>query len=296
MLAILRPRTLQLYVLREFAIAFALALAACTLFMLLGIFFMKTSDYEEFGITLGQVAMLTPYLMPKALGLSVPPATMIAVATVFGRLSAENEILAAQAGGAPIRVMALPLLVCACFLSAFGLWCSQGGLRWGYSTIRSEVLKVDKLAFFESLDRPGNSITLKLESGGVARINWLPHDRDPKTGADRHPVHIAYFQNQEVARMVLAKHHVAKYHRGPTGEERILTLTLEDAQVLGERTRVVESKEARPELGDMKSFCGELMLEIKLPPPSQFITIGDSRGDRGWMENRETARAILGTF
>lgn len=298
MLGILRPRTLQLYVLREFAIAFSLALVACTLFMLLGIFFMKAADYEEFGVTIWQVALLSPYLMPKALALSVPPAAMIAVTIVFGRLSAENEILGAQAGGAPIRALALPLLLCGCVLSAFGLWCNQGGLHWGYGKIRNEIFRIDNLDFFSSLEKPGNSVTLKLESGGVVRINWLPWERDPETQQVRRPIHIAYFQNQEVGRMVLAKDYMAHPYEkgGGLTKERVLTLTLKDARVLGERSRVVGAKSSRLDLEDLRSFCKESTLDIKLPPPSAILNIGETRGEKGWMDNYLQSRIIARSF
>jgi len=296
MLDILRPRTLQLYILREFGIAFGLALAACTLFMLLGIFFMKAADYEEFGVTLWQVALLSPYLMPKALALAVPLAAMIAVTTVFGRMSAENEILAAQAGGAPLRALALPILLCGCALSVFGLWCTQGGLRWGSTKIRNEVFKIDNLDFFASLEKPGNSASLTLENGVVVRINWLPWVRDPETQSVRRPIHIAYFQNQEAGRMVLAKDYTSRYDKSSSGSDRILTLTLKDARVLGERSHAVDNKSNHLDLEDMKSFCSESTLEISLPPPSKIVSLGDTRGERGWMDNYELAGSIGATL
>jgi len=285
-----------LYILREFAIVFALALLACTLFMLLGIFFMKASDYAEFGVTLGQVALLAPYLMPKALAMGVPPAAMIAVTIVFGRLSAENEILAAQGGGAPIRALALPLLLCGCVLSCFSLWCNQGGLRWGYSTIRDKVLRIDDTDFFARLEKPGNSLMRPTESGSV-RINWLPLVCDSQTGEKRKPIHIAYFQNQEVGRVVLARDYVAAYERGgPSGKDRIVKLTLKDARGVGERARTVEGKSNRLDMEDLKSFCKETTLEISLPQPSSIISIGDSRGERGWWDGLSQADKIAGTF
>jgi len=295
MLEILRPRTLQLYILREFAIAFALALTACTLFMLLGIFFVTASNYEEYGVTIWQVALLTPYLMPKALALSVPLAAMIAVTTVFGRMSAENEVQAAQAGGAPIRALALPLLLCGCALSAFGLWCTQGGLRWSSSKMR-EAFKMDNPEFFSSLEKPGNSVSLTLESGVVAHINWLPWVFDPETQRVRRPIHIAYFSNQEAGRMVLARDYKADYDTSNSSASRILTLTLKDARVLGERSRALDTKSSHLDLEDMKSFCQESTLEITLPPPSKIFSIGDSRGERGWMDNYELAVVIRKTM
>jgi lipopolysaccharide export LptBFGC system permease protein LptF len=292
----LGPHTLQRYILRQLVIAFGLAMAACTVFALLCIFFMMKADYEEFGISLGQVAMLSPFLLPKALALAIPLAGLIAAVTVFGHLSAENEILAAQAAGAPIRALALPVLGFAVVLCGLCLWCNQGGLRWGYSTIRNEVFKLDQPEFFKSLARPGNSVSLKLDGGSMVRINWLPEQCGLATGATLRPIHIAYFQGQDVSRVVLARNHEVLPTRGGVGRERVITLTLWDAQVLGERTHPAEERAVRADLTDLKSFGRELTLEITLPPPSSFLNIGASRGEKGWLDNYRDGNEVVKSF
>ncbi|HYG74165.1 MAG TPA: LptF/LptG family permease [Planctomycetota bacterium] len=293
MLRIFRSWTLQRYVLGEFAISFVLAVTACTLLMLLGVFFMKAADYEEFGVTTGQVAMLFPYLLPRALSWAIPPAAMIAVTTVFGRLSAENEIIAAQAGGAPLRVLAFPILIAGLLLSGFCLWCNQGLLSWGNSTIRNEIFKLDKPEFFTNLERPGNSVPLKPEGGGVVHINWLPHEKDEKTGQIRRPIHIAYFQNQDVGQTVLARDYTADPSQVDQFGSRILVLTLKDAQVFGERQpQSGAGGTNRPNLSDMQSFCKEFTLQITLPRPSKLLDLGKTRGEVGWWDNYEQAELI----
>ena len=57
---IFRARTLQKYVFREFIKTFALALSACVLLFLIVMMFVASSQYEEYGITVGQVALLSP--------------------------------------------------------------------------------------------------------------------------------------------------------------------------------------------------------------------------------------------
>ena len=276
MLTLLRSRTLQRYVLREFGNVLCLSLLACTLFMLLATFFITASEYEEYGITLGQVALLFPYLLPRTLSFSIPPAAMIGATLVFGRLSAENEIIAAQAGGAPLRVLAAPILICGLLLSGVSLWCTQGGMHWGYSTIRYEILNLDNPeTFLKKLDREGKSITLKRDGGGIAHINLLPHVHEA-SGHVRKPIHIAYFQDQQVGWTVLAgDHHYAPEARGDTNE-RILTITLMDAQVLGKDP----------------TYWRELTTEIKLPPLDTFINIGDTRGTKGWWQNYNEGKQI----
>jgi len=292
MLRVLRSWTLQRYVLSEFAISFILAVTACTMLMLLGVFFMKAADYEEFGVTTGQVAMLFPYLLPRALSWAIPPAAMIAVTTVFGRLSAENEIIAAQAGGAPLRVLAFPILLAGVVLSGFCLWCNQGLLNWGNSTIRNEILKLDKPEFFTNLEKPGNSVPLKTEGGGVIHINWLPHEVDAQTKKVRRPIHIAYFQNQEVGQTVFARDYLADSSNVDASGSRILVLTLKDAQVFGEKQAQAGTSASRPNLSDMQSFCKEFTLQITLPRPSKLLDMGKTRGEVGWLDNYAQAAMI----
>ena len=271
---IFRPVTLQRYVLREFVIAFGLALAACTCFMLLATFIMKADDYEEFGATPAQIALLSPYLLPAVFAYTVPLAGMIAAIMVFGRLTAENEILAAHAGGVPLRALALPIGICGIFMSGFCLWCNQGGVNWGYSTIRNEVLKIDKPEFFKSMEKEGSSITKKMEGGDVIKLSLLTHERDGATGIVRRPIFIAYFKNQDVGETLLAKDYTSAYHGTIT--ERKLILTLKDAQVLGQRP----------------SFCGEMALDIPLPAPSTLINFGETRGNKGWWQNFVDAQLV----
>ncbi|MFH0937906.1 MAG: LptF/LptG family permease [Planctomycetota bacterium] len=277
MLTILRAHTLQRYVLREFGKVFALSLLVCTLFMLLAIIFITAREWEEYGVTVGQVSLLFIYLLPKTLSYAVPPATMIAATMVFGRLTAENEMLAMQSGGAPIRVIALPAILSTFVLSLGCLWCNQTGLYWGFSTLRNDVLKLNEPeSFLKGLQKEGASLSLKPESGGLVRLNMLPHTRDPNTGATRMPIHIAWLKNNEVGRTILAADH--QYEPGPAARnERVLTLTLKDAQVMG----------------DEPAFTTEFTTdELRLPPLDQIINIGDTRGQRGWYQNWEEANNI----
>ena len=302
MLKIFRTWTLHRYILREFGISFTLALTACTLIMLLGVIFTFGNNFESFGLSTGRIAMLSPYLMPRAFCWSIPPAAMIAVIFVFGRLAAENEIIAAQAGGAPMRILAFPIIFCGFILALFCLWSNQGLLRWGNLMIRNEVFKVDKKEFFTNLEKPGNSAALPLDAGGVVYINWLPWEKDPVTSEIRKPIHIAYFQNLETGQTVLAKDYTADYQIGEKGE-RILILTLRDAQVFGESQQQAHSQQqqpsamqSKPGMSDMQTFCKEFMLEITLPQPSKLLDIGESRGEKGWLDNWSAAVLIKKSY
>lgn len=297
MLKILRPRTIQLYVLKNYLLSLVTALSACAFFFLLVVVLKTVTQFEEFGLTTAQAAMLAPYLLPHVLTYSVPLSTMIAATILFGKLSAENEILAAQAGGAPLRAVALPVLLVSLVLCGLCLWCNQAGISWGYSTIRDEVVKVDKLEFFENLEKPGNTLTQKLEGGGVVRINWLPHETMPN-GVSRKPIHITHFQNDQIGTTVWARDYTRKYQSaslakvaGEKGSdqpiERSLMLTLKEAQVY-RQTPGVQSVE-------QPSFFLEYTHQLTLPQPSSIISIGETSGQRGWLDNWEYAMRVENT-
>ncbi|HYF52528.1 MAG TPA: LptF/LptG family permease [Planctomycetota bacterium] len=263
------PSTLQRYVLREFWKIFSLSLLACTLFILLMTLFRQAGEWEEYGISVTQVAALSPYLMPHPLAYAVPLAVLLAATMVFGRLSAENELLAAQAGGAPIRVLALPIVLSAALLCCGTLWCTQAGLRWGYSSIKNDVLKISKPeAFLKNLQKEGTSFTLPLEGGEIVRINMLPHVRDEEAGKVRRPIHISYFSGQDVGKTILAEDY--EVDSSLVGKaDRTLTLRLIDMQVLGSQPM----------------FARDIVKPFPLPPLDKVIKIDDSRGKRGWMQN-----------
>jgi lipopolysaccharide export LptBFGC system permease protein LptF len=276
MLKLFRGRTLQRYILREFVVIFGLALAACTLLMILVTLYQMNSEY---GQEVSRLALLFPFLLPKALGWSIPMATLIASTMVFSRLSAEDEILAAQAGGAPLRAMTIPILASGVFLASYCLWNNQGGLAWGNSMIRNQVLKLDKPEkFFDTLNQPGTSLSVPTDNGATAHINLLPLITDPKTHAVRRPIHIAYFQNQQVALTVIAEDFTYKLFT--KNNENVLNLTLRGAQRLGESP----------------AYFDEVTMEIPQPPLDSIIDIGKSRGQLGWLDNYADSVAIRKTY
>ncbi len=65
--------TLMWYVLSEFLVSFVLTLSAMTILMLLFLSLKMAADYSDFGVTSSQVLMLSPFILPMALALALPP-------------------------------------------------------------------------------------------------------------------------------------------------------------------------------------------------------------------------------
>lgn len=279
MLKDFRARTLQWYVLREYLITFTLTLGATLLFAIIAFLFVKSDDYERFGISVGRMALLIPYLFPQPLAWAIPPAAMIAAILVFGRLSADNEIIAIQSGGAPLRTVILPLLMFAVLLSGFCLVCNQWLLRWGYQHIRNEVLKLGKEDFFTQLEKSGNTVSIPVDENSTIRINWLPWTQNAESGKTIRPLHIVFFKAHQTVFSVYAEDYQSKF-AGVIDDRRVLQLTLRNAQVFRE----------------LPSFFEETTVEFLLPSPTTLIEIGESRGERGWLDNYALAESVHGSL
>ena len=290
MLRIFRAHTLQRYILREFVFIFALSMAACTALMMVATLYQLANDYESQGITVGRIALLFPFLMPKPLAYAIPSAVLIAATLVFSRMSAEDEVLAAQAGGAPLSVMMAPVVAASVLLSLFCLWNNQWGLSWSNDAIRNQVLKLDDpKSFFEQLNQPGKSVPVSNENGGMARINLLPLMIDPVTKAVRHPIHIAVFKDEQVARTVIAddftneivERTIPPRFKGdrPT-VENVLSLTLKGAQILGESP----------------AYFSEVKVDFPQPSLDTIISFGRSTGQKGWLENYRAVETVHATL
>jgi lipopolysaccharide export LptBFGC system permease protein LptF len=259
--------TLMWYVLREFLVTFALTLTAVTILMLLFSAYKMASDLDNFGgITPAELLMLAPFIMPHALGLALPPATMIATVMVFGRLNAELEILAAQAGGAALRKFVWPLIAFSVLISLCSLWLLDSGVRWGNSTIRTQVLKINKPEFYQSLDKPGKSMSIPQDQTHSTRINLLPYET-ASDGTVLRPVQLVVFQSGRVAQTVFARDH--RFEVGESGTDHILKIYLTGVESYSDRIM----------------FMDNTAFDFTLPDLGMMITLGNSRGEKSWREN-----------
>ena len=103
------------YVLSELLQVFLVALSALTLFMLvIGL----VKEAQQQGLGLMQILALIPYVLPEAMRFAVPGTMLFAVASVFGRMSASNEITALKAAGITPMAVIWPATACGGWSSA----------------------------------------------------------------------------------------------------------------------------------------------------------------------------------
>ena len=107
------------YVLIELLQVFLVSLSALTLFMLVvGL----VKEAQQQGLGLLQIARLVPFVIPEAMRFAVPGTMLFAVASVFGRMSATNEITALKAAGITPMAAIWPAIALAVVVSFVSVW------------------------------------------------------------------------------------------------------------------------------------------------------------------------------
>jgi lipopolysaccharide export system permease protein len=116
---------------------FLVALSALTLFMLVvGL----VREAQQQGLGLVQILMLVPYVIPEAMRFAVPGTMLFAVASVFGRMSAANEVTALKAAGISPMALIWPALALALVVSFVSVWLNDLAVSWGRDGIRRVVV------------------------------------------------------------------------------------------------------------------------------------------------------------
>lgn len=111
--------TLHAYVLRELLKTFGLALAGLTILFTMGggIFNVMHSE----GVTTADLMRFLPLLIPIIITLTMPLAALFAATMVYGRLTADNELLACRAAGINVHRLFLSVILLSLFVAAFTL-------------------------------------------------------------------------------------------------------------------------------------------------------------------------------
>ena len=125
------------YVLSELLQVFLVALTALTLFMLVvGL----VKEAQQQGLGLLQILMLVPYVLPEAMRFAVPGTMLFAVASVFGRMSASNEVTALKAAGVTPLALIWPAAALAIVVSFVSVWLNDVAVSWGRDGVRRVVI------------------------------------------------------------------------------------------------------------------------------------------------------------
>lgn len=133
------------YVLRELLSLFAVALVALTMIMIIqGV----VQEAIRMNLGLGPMLRLIPFVVPNALVFAVPGTILFAVCMLYGRMSADNEIVALKALGIGPRVVMLPAFVVGFLLSLLTVWLIDVAYSWAYLEAQRVIVQsVEEIAY-----------------------------------------------------------------------------------------------------------------------------------------------------
>jgi lipopolysaccharide export system permease protein len=133
------------YVLRELLTLFSIALVALTMVMIvLGV----VQEAIRMNLGLGPMLKLIPFVVPNALVFAVPGTILFAVCMLYGRMSADNEIVALKALGIGPRVVMMPAFVIGFLLSLLTVWLIDVAYSWAYLEAQRVIVQsVEEIAY-----------------------------------------------------------------------------------------------------------------------------------------------------
>ena len=147
------------YVLSELLQVFLVALGALTLFMLVvGL----VKEAQQQGLGMLQIAQLVPYVLPEAMRFAVPGTMLFAVASVFGRMSAGNEITALKAAGITPMAAIWPAIGLAVVVSFVSVWLNDIAVSWGRDGVRRVIVSSVEDIIYGRLRQQRSYSTAKL--------------------------------------------------------------------------------------------------------------------------------------
>lgn len=121
-------RILTRYIVVELLQVFLLTLAGLTALIFLALVGREAVDK---GLGLGPLVRMAPYLLPQAMQFAVPGTMLLATTSVYGRLSAFNEVVAIKSMGISPWKVITPTLIVAGVTSFIAVGVNDLAVSWG---------------------------------------------------------------------------------------------------------------------------------------------------------------------
>jgi lipopolysaccharide export system permease protein len=155
---------------------------------------------------------LIPYVIPKALMFALPATSLFSACVVFGRLSAENELVAIESMGIPKMVLVFPTLVYAFLVSLFAVWLNDISFAWSHWGVERVVIESSDKIVYGILKKEGSFSTpqFSIEVDGIEGRKLI------------HPIITIKNAKQDNARIVA---HAAEIESNPDNYSLSLSLT-----------------------------------------------------------------------
>ncbi|MEQ1827611.1 MAG: LptF/LptG family permease [Pirellula sp.] len=132
------PGKFTRYILWDVLKLFALTLVAMTLVISLALVGQKLVAE---GLSYLALAKLLPFIFLIALQYSVPPTLLFSVCCVYGRISADNEIVALKSAGISPMFIFRPAVILGVLLSVPSVWINDKAVSWGRPGMEAIILR-----------------------------------------------------------------------------------------------------------------------------------------------------------
>jgi lipopolysaccharide export system permease protein len=105
-------------------------------------------DSVRMNLGFGPTLKLIPFVLPTALAFAVPGTILFATCFVYGRLSADNEVIAVKALGINPVVLFAPVVALAFLLSLVAVWLNDVAFSWGETGVKRVIIQsVEEIAY-----------------------------------------------------------------------------------------------------------------------------------------------------
>lgn len=139
---------LQRYIFGEVFRVFSFVLFCITvLLVFVGIFQQATAS----GLGAGQALTIIPYIIPSMLPFTIPAALLLTVSVVYGRMTGDQEMIAAKAAGVHPLSLMWPALALGAVLSAGTLFLTDQVIPWSMLKIEQHIVSFMEDIFLERL-------------------------------------------------------------------------------------------------------------------------------------------------
>lgn len=174
---------LQRMILGQLLRVFLLALTGLTgLFVLAGL----VAEATQRGLAPSQVLAVLPLLVPNTLPYTLPATTLFATCVVYGRLAADNELLAVKSAGARVGPLLLPSIVLGLMAATI-----TTTLYYKYIPLTHRVLRNTVVGDVEDL------LYTLLKRNGCLRHPKMPYSMWVREVQGRHLIDAVFKQRNE---------------------------------------------------------------------------------------------------
>jgi lipopolysaccharide export system permease protein len=138
-------RCITRYILAEFLKVFLVSLIGLTAVLMLAV---VGQEMMRQGLSLVNVLRLIPFALPTALVFAIPGTTLFAVCFVYGRMAANNEVMAVKSMGVSPMVILWPIFILSFLFSLLVVGLNDIAVSWGREGVKRVVVEsVEQIAY-----------------------------------------------------------------------------------------------------------------------------------------------------